>query len=115
MDATKQFNRSGYRASVHVDGSGATLLSAVGDGKRQQTINTYLLTGVAALLSTGKAEFTNETARNNCENLGCYDIGNHANTLKKFENKITGSKAVGWKLTAPGLTAAAALLKSSTS
>lgn len=98
----------------HIDESGATLLSAVGEGKREQTINAYLLTGAAALLSTGKAEFTDETARRNCENLGCYDMNNHGNTLKKFGNKITGSKSAGWKLTAPGLATAAALLKTPT-
>jgi hypothetical protein len=101
---------------IHIDDSTASLLSAVGKGKRQQTINTYLLTGVVSLLSTGKAEFTDETARTNCESLGCYDMPNHGKTLKNgFDNKLTGSKKAGWKLTAPGLSAAAALLKPSSS
>ena len=99
----------------HIDDSGVSLLSAVGEGKRQQAINTYLLTGIGALLKSGKAEFEDETARNNCESLGCYDMNNHGNTLKKFGNNITGSKKAGWKLTAPGLTAAAALIKSEAS
>ena len=100
---------------IHIDDSSASLLSAVGEGKRVQTINTYLLTGVASLLSKGKAEFTDESARKNCETLGCYDMANHGVTLKKLGNKLTGSKKAGWKLTAPGLAAAAALLKPSTS
>jgi hypothetical protein len=73
------------------------------------------LTGVGALLKSGKAEFADEAARNNCENLGCYDMNNHGKTLEKLGNTITGSKKNGWKLTTPGLTAAAALLKSSAS
>jgi hypothetical protein len=97
----------------HIDDSGINLLSAVGEGKRQQTINTYLLTGVGALLKSGKAEFVDETARRNCETLGCYDVNNHGKTLEKFGNTVTGSKKAGWKLTVPGLTSAAALLKSS--
>jgi hypothetical protein len=101
---------------IHIDDSSANLLSAVGKGKRQQTINTYILTGVVSLLSTGKPEFTDESARANCENLGCYDMPNHGKTLKNgFDNKITGSKKAGWKLTAPGLSAAAGLLKPSSS
>ena len=96
---------------IHIDDAGASIVSAVGKGKREQTINTYLLTGVCALLSQGKPEFTDETARSNCESLGCYDMANHGKTLKGFDNKFTGSKKGGWKLTAPGLTAAAALLK----
>lgn len=99
---------------IHIDESSSSLLTAIGKGKRQQTINTYLLTGVISLLSTGKAEFTDEMARTNCESLGCYDLPNHGKTLKNgFDNKLTGSKKAGWKLTAPGLSAAAALLKSS--
>jgi hypothetical protein len=96
----------------HIEDTGVTLLSAVGKGMRQQTINTYLLTGVSALLHDGKAEFTDEIARKYCESLGCYDMANHGKTLNSFDNKFTGSKKSGWKLTTPGLTAAAVLLKS---
>jgi hypothetical protein len=95
----------------HIDGDGVSLISAVGRGKRQQTINTYLLMGVAELIRAGKAEFTDEAARNRCTSLGCYDMDNHSKTLGDFGNKITGSKKAGWKLTAPGLSDAAALLK----
>jgi len=84
---------------------------AIGSGKRQQTINTYLLSGVVALLESGKPDFTDDMARENCKNLGCYDAANHSMTLTQFGNQITGSKKTGWKLTAPGLNAAAALLK----
>jgi len=93
------------------DGKVALIGEAIGKGKRVQTINTYLLTGIAALLENGKAEFTDKTARDYCTNLGCYDSPNHAVTTTQFGNQITGSKNAGWKLTAPGLSAAAALLK----
>jgi len=97
----------------HVDAGKVTLIGdPIGNGKREQSINTYLLTGVAALLETGTADFTDQTARDYCHAFGCYDPGNHAATLTHFGNRITGSKKTGWKLTAPGLSAAGALIKS---
>lgn len=93
------------------DGKVRLIGDAIGKAKREQTINTYLLTGVTALLETGKPDFTDEAAREYCVNLGCYDMANHSKTLSQFGNQITGSKAAGWKLTSPGLAAAAALLK----
>src|SRR5579883_2093777 len=99
----------------HIDDDGVSLLRAVGKGKREQTINTYLLTGVSALLKTGKAEFPDEMARSNCENLGCYDVNNHGKTLERFGTSLTGSKKAGWKETVPGQTRAAALLSSAMS
>jgi hypothetical protein len=96
----------------HIEDGKVTLIGdAIGSGKREQSINTYLLTGVAALLETGKADFTDKAARDYCMQLGCYDSPNHSNTLSQFGNRLTGSKKVGWKLTAPGLSAAAAILK----
>jgi hypothetical protein len=62
------------------------------------------LTGIAAYLKDGTLEFADEAARKYCEHFGCYDPPNHGKYLTKFENKITGSKATGWKLTKPGLT-----------
>ncbi|GGK17241.1 hypothetical protein GCM10011394_28060 [Luteimonas terricola] len=75
-------------------------------------MNTYLMLGIAAFLSTGEASFTDKDARELCEHFGCYDATNHAKYIKEFGNKITGSKSSGWKLTAPGLNAAAELVKS---
>jgi hypothetical protein len=94
------------------NGKVTLILDAIGKSAREKTVNTYLLTGVAAMLESGWGSFSDETARTNCESLGCYDKNNHAKYMKKdFGNKITGSKKAGWKLTAPGLTAAAAALK----
>ena len=83
---------------------------AIGSSKRQQTVNTYLLTGVAAYLETGTPAFSDSNARQHCQNLGCYDSPNHSNYVKAFGNKVIGSKDAGRKLTAPGLAAAAQLI-----
>lgn len=76
-----------------------------------QVITAYLMQGFAAFLQTGDASFTDQDARDLCEHFGCYDHTNHAKYLKEFGNRITGSKSTGWKLTAPGLTAIAELVK----
>lgn len=98
----------------HFDNGSVTCIELAGQGKskKEKAINTYLLTGVAALLGKGEAEFTDDEARKLCEHFGCYDGTNHTKAIKEFGNNITGSKSSGWKLTAPGLTAAAALVKS---
>ena len=98
----------------HFDNGSVTCIELAGQekGNKNKAINTYLLTGVAALLSRGEADFTDEEARKRCEHFGCYDATNHAKAIKEFGNNIAGSKSSGWKLTAPGLAAAADLVKS---
>ena len=98
----------------HFDQGRVTLIAIPTDASKrtQQTINTYLLQGLAAYLSTGDAAFEDQEARERCEHFGCYDKTNHAKVFKSFGNKITGSKNGGWKLTAPGINAAGALIKS---
>ena len=105
---------SALEEMFHLDGDRVELIlgKAIGKSRRQQTVNTYLLTGVAEFLATGNPEFTDEIAREYCQHLGCYDSPNHSNYVKAFGNKITGSKQTGWKLTAPGLAAAAELIGS---
>lgn len=76
-----------------------------------KVINTYLITGLASFLATGEASFSDQTARGFCEHFGCYDGGNHTKNMKGLGNRITGSKSAGWKLTAPGMTAALALVR----
>lgn len=99
---------------LHFDGGTAKVISLPGGASKRidQVIHTYLMHGFAAFLATGEASFTDKEARDLCEHFGCYDATNHAKYVKEFGNKITGSKSSGWKLTAPGLTAAAELLKS---
>lgn len=79
--------------------------------RSQQAFNTYLLEGFAAFLATGDAAFKDQEARERCEHFGCYDKTNHSKVFKSFGNKITGSKNGGWKLTAPGISAASALIR----
>lgn len=106
-------NRETLEHYFHFDGGAVEPIELPGDakGKREKTINTYLMQGIAALLQSGGAAFDDSDARTQCTEFGCYDGANHGSTLKKFGNLIAGSKSNGWKLTAPGLTAAANLVK----
>jgi hypothetical protein len=97
------------------DGKAKLILGEpIGKTIREQVLNTYVLTGIASLIGKGEASFSDEDARGNCTNLGCYDKTNHAKYLKEFGNRVTGSKTAGWKLTAPGLKAAADLITPAT-
>jgi len=97
----------------HFEQDAVTLLAIPGgvSKRSQQAINTYLLLGFAAFLRSGEASFSDQEARAQCQHFGCYDHTNHAKIYKAFGNRITGSKSAGWKLTAPGINAAGALLK----
>lgn len=85
--------------------------SIVGNGKREQTYNTYVLLGIARLLASGEASFDDKSARNLCEQLGCSDKANHAKYMDEVGNLLVGSKEKGWKLTAPGLKHGANLVR----
>lgn len=95
------------------DGKAAVIgLPGSSKEKKAQALSTYLMTGLANFLTTGDASFSDEDARKLCVHFGCYDKGNHSKYLAHLKNRVTGSKNAGWKLTAPGLDAAAELLKS---
>lgn len=79
--------------------------------RSQQAIDVYLLHGLGVFLVSGEETFSDRDARDLCEHFGCYDATNHSKIYKAFGNKITGSKSAGWRLTAPGRVAAAALVK----
>ena len=97
----------------HADGGKVTLISAPQTATKRidQVVNVYLLQGFATFLGTGDSSFPDSDARERCEYFGCYDSTNHSKYLKEFGNKITGSKSTGWKLTAPGMSAAAELIR----
>jgi hypothetical protein len=82
-----------------------------GKSKRQQTVEAYIICGLKSFLQTGEPNFTDKEGRQLCQKVGCYDQPNHHNYLKAFGNRIGGSKDSGWKLTNPGLTDAAQLIK----
>ena len=93
----------------HVDGEDVEVVGDVpGRSDREKTANCYLLTGIAALLSTGEPVFQDADARGLCEHQGCYDTNNHSKYIK-LGNRMAGDKKKGWKLLVPGLAEAARL------
>lgn len=98
---------------VHFEEGKVTVIALPGGATKRidQVVHTYLMQGFAAFLAGGEGAFTDKDARELCEHFGCYDQTNHAKYLKEFGNRITGSKSTGWKLTAPGLAAAAELVR----
>ena len=80
-------------------------------GKRQQTVQAYVVCGLKSLLKTGEPAFSDAEARELCSKVGCYDVANHSNYRKAFGNFLSGTKDSGWKLTNPGLNEAAKLVK----
>lgn len=82
-----------------------------GHNDKERTLNVYVLTGVARFIATGDASFDDKSARKACKDLGCYNEANHSSYVKDKGNKMAGSKEAGWKLTGPGLSQGAALIK----
>jgi hypothetical protein len=80
-------------------------------GKRQQTVQAYVICGLKSYLKTGEPDFTDAEGRELCNKVGCYDMANHSNYRKAFGNFLNGSKESGWKLTNPGLNEAAKIVK----
>lgn len=80
-----------------------------GRSNRDKVRNAYILTGVAQFLRTAETSFDDKAARKLCEESGFYDHTNHSKYLKGG-NEFTGTSKKGWKLTSPGLKAAAALI-----
>lgn len=99
--------------SFHFDQGQVVPIALPGNAtsKREQTANAYLTVGLAHYLASGDASFSDADARKFCEQSGCYDNANHTKSIKALKNRVTGSKSTGWKLTAPGLSAAADLVK----
>lgn len=98
----------------HCDGASVEVIASEipGTGKKAKTHNCYLLAGVRSLLAADEAKFTDDEAISLCKNMGCHDSANHAKTRSELGNYVAGSKNAGFTLPAPGLRAAAGLLKS---
>jgi hypothetical protein len=96
----------------HFGGDGKfDILDAPGTTKKDQTLNTYILTGLGTYLATGNRAFDDATARGFCVKIGCYDAANHATHLKEKHPEFSGDKKTGYTLTTVGTKRGAALVK----
>jgi hypothetical protein len=80
-------------------------------GKRQQTVQAYIVCGLKSFLKTGEPTFSDDEGRELCSKVGCYDVANHSNYRKAFGNFVSGSKDAGWRLSNPGLSEGAQIVK----
>ena len=98
----------------HIDGGVVEVIASdvPGSSKRSKTRSCYLLSGIRALLGNDQPNFSESDAVELCKHVACYDSPNHANTRKELGNQIRGTKDAGYSLSAPGLRAAAELIKS---
>jgi hypothetical protein len=94
----------------HDDGT-FDLLHAPGKSKKEQTLNTYTLTGLGRYLTTNQRAFDDARARAFCETIGCYDSPHHAEYLKSRGGEFSGDKTKGYSLTNVGIKNGAALVK----
>ena len=122
IKATRWMGQNGIAASVideifHKDGDKVEIIvsEVPGEGKKLKTQNCYLLSGVRALLESDEPKFSEAEAVSLCKNMGCHDQANHAKTRSELGNFVAGTKASGFTLPAPGLRAAADLIKTMTS
>jgi len=97
----------------HKDGDGVEVIAGEvpGNGKRGKSRNCYLLEGLRALLEKDNPQFPDASAVSLCKNMGCYDSKNHTKVRVSLANNVAGSKEKGFTLSAPGLQAAAELIK----
>jgi hypothetical protein len=95
----------------HFNGEEFDIHAAPGTSKKEQTLNTYILTGLGTFLAKGERTFADATARSFCDKLGCSDPTNHAKHLKARGNEFGGDKAKGYTMTNPGLRRGAELVK----
>ncbi|UPJ48689.1 hypothetical protein IVB30_37645 [Bradyrhizobium sp. 200] len=97
----------------HFNGDGTfDLLHAPGKTKKEQTVNTYILTGLGKYLAANDRSFDDATARSFCETIGCFDATNHATYLRKNKGgEFTGDKTKGYSLTNVGVKRGAVLVK----
>ena len=86
-----------------------------GANKKEQTTSAYLICGIKELLQTDDAKVSNASAVTLCQHIGCYDKNNHTANRNSLGNKISGGVTTGFTLPAPGLKAAAEIIKSVTS
>lgn len=119
--ATRWLSQNGITISAideifHKEGEKVEVIvgDVPGQGKKSKTQNCYLISGVRSLLEFDEPKFFEADTVSLCKHMGCYDQANHAKTRSDFGNIIAGSKTSGYTLPAPGLRAAAELIKTMT-
>lgn len=85
-----------------------------GKNKKERMHSVFLLKGVAAYLGTGAARFAHEQMKEACLHYDAYDSSNFAVYLKSYLSDISGSKELGYTLTARGLASATEMVKAMT-
>jgi len=98
----------------HFEDGGTVDLIAMeisGSTNKEQTANAYLLCGARSLLQGDEPNVQNKDAVEYCKHVGCYDKNNHTYNRNSLGNKIIGTVGDGFTLPAPGLKAAAAVIK----
>lgn len=119
--AQKWIRRSGLDAgrlssvfSLGVDEIDLVAKSVPGKSVRARMLNVTLLKGVAAYLSGGVARVNLAQLKDACTHYDAFDTNNFYKHLKNFAADISGSKEMGYTLTARGFTNATTLIKQMT-
>jgi hypothetical protein len=97
------FHVTGDRVDVTASG-------VPGAGKKEMTVNCYLLMGVRGLLQFDEPKLNESETLDLCKRLAAYDKNNHTTFRKNVGNRMTGEKP-DFVLTGPGEKAAAELVK----
>jgi hypothetical protein len=87
------------------------VLAVPGRSKKDQTLNTYVLTGLGKFVASGDRSFDDAMARGFCEKIGCYDQANHAAHIKGNGSTFSGDKKKGFSLSNVGVTRGIAIIK----
>ena len=114
---SNSINNAQISQVFHISNGSIDIIASKIPGKslKEQTVNAYVLQGIAKFILTGEPNFDDDSARSFCQSAGCYDVKNHSSYLASKGNKFSGSKGAGWKLTTPGLKDGADLVKQSSS
>src|SRR5581483_3873002 len=82
-----------------------------GKSKKDKMHNVFLLKGIAAYLGSGAARFSHEQIKEACLHYDAFDAANFATYLKSLSADVSGSKGVGYTLTARGIANGTELVK----
>jgi len=97
----------------HITEDGVECIAGAMPGatKKEQTVNCYILTGLRAFIQNDSADFSDADAVSLCKQMGCYDRNNHTANRRSTGNRMSGERKSGFSLPAPGLRAAAELVR----